>query len=156
LREFWSEYRGVRDWLDGQENIYQNGGKIQSLNGRIRDEILPGNEIINTPGQGSASEIVLEAQNALYLRAITEDMNFLPRFNIHDDLGFILPIENEDILESYIRDIALEIVKVRFPFITVPLTTECRIGTDWASLEAITTFTGNYYDKIGGNLIIGN
>lgn len=146
LAEFWGEkegYIGVKTWIDSQFEFYHKHGEVQSLTGRARNEILPGNEIINTPNQGLAAEIVTEAQNALYVLAQT-DKYFLARINIHDDLVFELPDSNE--LFQYINTIGKEIVKPRFPFINVPLMTECRVGYDWANLESVCNIVGEYYE----------
>lgn len=143
LDEFWGEkegYSDVKKWIDEQFRLYQKYGEVKSLTGRARNEVLPGNEVINTPNQGLAAEIVTEAQNALCQKALTEDIYFLPRINIHDDLIFELPDSND--LEQYINTIGQEIVKPRFPFINVPLMTECRIGYNWAELEGIVNFVG--------------
>lgn len=149
LSEFWGEkegYREVKRWIDEQFILYQREGEVRSLTGRARNEVLPGNEVINTPCQGLAAEIVTEAQNALCKMALEIDPYFLPRVNIHDDLLFELPDSND--LFQYIQTIGQEIVKPRFPFINVPLMTECRIGTDWASLESVVNFVGEPYSEI--------
>ena len=143
--EFWDTYPGVKRWVAKQFEEYFATGCVSSLNGRVRNEVLPGNEPVNTPIQSTAAEIVLEAQIALFNRAMTSDINFMPRIQVHDDLIFYLPDGDDNKLEWYIREIGKEIVKPRFPFINVPLTTECRIGYNWAELQGMTTFTGTYY-----------
>lgn len=144
--EFWGEYAASKKWIDTQFDVYQTTGTICSLTNRIRDEVVSGNEPINSAIQGTGAEIVLAAQNALYHKAITEDINFMPRINIHDDLVFCLPATNEDEFERYIRTIGDEIVKPRFPFVNLPLTTECRIGYNWADLNAICVFQGGWFE----------
>lgn len=144
--EFWSEYCDAKKWVDGQFKLYQEKGYVTSLTNRIRNEVLPGNETCNSPAQGSAAELVLEAQNALFYKAIeTGDWYYQPRINIHDDLMFELP--DDDRLGDYVDEIQKEIVKPRFPFVNVPLVTECRVGPDWASLESIFTFKGPYFEN---------
>lgn len=145
LGEFWEEYAEAKVWIDGQFEYYNKTGTVVSLTGRVRDEQLPGNEVINTPIQGTAAEIVLEAQNALFERAMLDDINFLPRINIHDDLIFELPDDSD--LERYIKAIGEEIVKPRFDWVTTPLMTECRIGYNWEALEAVTKFIGAYHES---------
>lgn len=144
--EFWTDYALTKRWIDKQFEFYRLHGIIQSLTGRVRDTVLPGNEVINTPVQGLAAEIVLEAQNALCAKGLTQDFTFLPRVNIHDDLGFFIP-EKDELAEQYISEIGQEIVKPRFDFVTIPLTTECRIGYNWCDLNGITTFQGQYYKE---------
>lgn len=143
LGEFWREYAGVKRWIDGQFAEYKETGTVRSLTARIRDEVIGGNEPINTPIQGTAAEMVLEAQNALYEKAINEDDNFLPRINIHDDLLFLFPDDSN--LDKYIQVTAEEIVKPRFDFVNLPLMTECRIGYNWADLIPVQKFEGKSY-----------
>ena len=145
-REFWSNYTASKQWIDKQFEYYQLTGTIHSLTNRIRDEVVSGNEPINSSIQGTAAEIVLEAENFLYNKAMIEDINFLPRINVHDDLLFLLPERNEDQLEFYIKTIGEEIVVPRFDFINLPLTTDCRISHNWADLESICTFQGSWFE----------
>lgn len=143
LGEFWSLYAPTHKWVIGQFEKYQRTGCVSSLTGRDRNEVLPGNEVTNSPSQGSAAELVIEAQNALFFKAMNEDINYLPRINIHDDIVFCLPDSSE--LQQYIMTIGYEIVLPRFDFVTVPLMTEARIGTNWCDLEAVCTIQGQYF-----------
>lgn len=144
--EFWGRYSSVKDWTDGQVRFYQKYGYVESLTGRVRNDVMPGMEIVNTPIQGSGSEIVVEAQVALYNRAITEDINFLPRMAIHDDLTFFLPDNNN--LERYIQVIGQDMTKARFPFVTVPLAVEPSVGYNWADTCKLDTITGVAYEVV--------
>jgi uracil-DNA glycosylase family 4 len=144
LSEFWSLYPSAERWVKGQVTKYQETGQVESLTGRARNEVLPGNEITNSPVQGLAAELVLEAQNALFLKAVVEENeNFFPRVNIHDDI-MQLPVDDSK-LGDFIESSAAEIVKPRFNFITVPLSSECRVGYNWAELETVKTFSGSYF-----------
>lgn len=144
--ELWNRFPQTEKWTVGQFEFYKNNGYIQSLTGRVRNDVLPGHEITNNPIQGTGAEIVLEAQNALYSRAIIDHDDYLfPRINIHDDLTFILPDNNDT--EKYIRVIADEMTKPRFPFISCPLLVECSIGYNWCDIEQIAEFTGKTYEE---------
>jgi len=143
LEEFWGEYRGVRKWIDKQFRLYQETGTVVSLTGRIRNQVLKGHEPINSAIQGTGAEIVLEAQTALMEKGLSEDICFLPRINVHDDLTFILP-DNSD-LPTYCEVIAKEIVQPRFDFITLPLMTEGKIGKNWCELEEAGKWEGSYF-----------
>lgn len=143
--EFWPTYQGVKDWVDGQFSYYYENGIVKTLTNYIRDEVVLGNEPINSAIQGSAAHIVIDAQIALTDIGIHQDEFFLPRWNIHDDLGFILPDNNDT--DRYIQAIGEEIVKPRHPFISVPLMTEVKVGYDWADMEEIANFTGAYFES---------
>lgn len=142
--EFWSEYPGVRAWQQRMFAEYERTGCVRLMTGMVRNEALPGNEPTNTPIQGTAAHLVLEAQNACTFRAIRDNEDpFMTRFNIHDDLGFFVP-DNSD-AERYIEETAAEIVLPRFSFVNVPLMTECRVGPNWKDLEPIGKFEGSYH-----------
>jgi DNA polymerase I-like protein with 3'-5' exonuclease and polymerase domains len=64
-----------------------------------------------------------------------------PRLNLHDDLTFLLP---EDEVEEYVKFIHPILTRVRFPFQCVPLTVELAIGDNWAELDKIATFEGDF------------
>jgi uracil-DNA glycosylase family 4 len=144
--EFWSLFPKAKKWVDGQFEFYHEHGYVESLVGRPRNEILPGNEPANSPTQELGAVIVLEAQNALYHKALdVEDMYFLPRINIHDDLGYLVPDNNET--ERYIRTIGSEMVKPRFPFVTVPLLVEFSAGYNWCDENEICKATGGIWGE---------
>lgn len=146
MSEFWTEYDGVKDWVDGQFRFYQTHGYIETLTKMVRNEVLPGNEVINNVIQGTGAHIVLEAQNALYRLAMeTGDLYLMPRINIHDDLTFFLP--DDERLEGYIRFLTSEMVKPRFSFVTCPLMVECKIGPNWSDFEEVCKIEGSYWSN---------
>ncbi len=141
---FWHEFRGVKNWIKKQRQEYQDTGGIRLPSGRVRHGILTGNEPINTPVQGAEADIVQRAQDELIMHARRyDDIHFLPRINIHDDLTFLL--KDNDELPEYIDTIGKIMVEPNFDWITVPLTVEAGIGKNWADQEHITLFTGDYY-----------
>jgi DNA polymerase-1 len=143
LDEFWKRYAGAKTWIREKRNIYKDTGSVSLLNGLIRHGYMGGNETINTPIQGTGAVLVLAAQNALSELSRKEREHYLhPRINIHDDLTFVLP--DDETIAAYIEVIAQEMVKVRFPWQTVPLAVEVKIGYNWAELEYVADFTGDY------------
>lgn len=143
-QEFWACYPQAKEWVDGQFRLYSEKGYVQSLTDRVRNEVLKGNEPCNSPSQGTAAELVLEAQNALFSKSMAEDPYYQPRINIHDDLVFVFP-DDDKILGDYVESTGKEIVEPRFPFVTVPLSSECRVGYNWNSLEKVHIFNGPYF-----------
>lgn len=144
LGEFWTAYPGVAKWVKARRQEYNDTGSISLLTGMVRHAILWGNESLNTPIQGTAAHIVLDAQNALCELAMKhKDPYLFPRLNLHDDLMFVLP-EEPDTLEAYIEIIAKELVTIRYPFQIVPLSVEVKIGPNWCDLEEVAVFTGPY------------
>ena len=144
VKKFWARYSVAEKWVKGQRQLYTDTGSVFTMCGVERHGILPGNEVINTPVQGTAAHVVLEAQNALSALSLELDDPYLhPRINIHDDLTFILPDDTETI-DAYMEVIAQELLKVRFPWQIVPWMVEFKIGTDWERFEAIGEVVGDY------------
>lgn len=142
-KDFWREYRDIKRWIDNQRQIYKQTGGISTLTGRRRHGILDGNEPINTPIQGTAADLVLDAMNALAQRAQAEQMDVIfPRINIHDDLSFFVPDGND--LDAYLDIISEEMVAVRHDFQVVPLMIEMSIGPNWCDQEEFGKVTGDY------------
>jgi DNA polymerase I-like protein with 3'-5' exonuclease and polymerase domains/uracil-DNA glycosylase len=142
LADFWVEYSGAKKWVQERRNEYKEYGTSHTLTGRVRHEVLLGNEPLNNPIQGTGADIVVDSMNALaaYSHEV-DDPYFHPRINIHDDLIFELPEANAD---QYISKIMDEMVTVRYDFQIVPLMVEARVGSDWADLEEFTTHTGDW------------
>jgi len=143
LDELWQEFPGVRAWIKQQRRQYYETGCIYTLTGRVRYGIASGNEMINTPIQGSAADIMLDACSELSEMSIAENDPYLhPRVAIHDDLMFELPDDGR--LLMYIERIWPVLTKVRYPWLVVPLIIEARIGTTWRDLEDFAVFEGKY------------
>lgn len=133
--EFWDEFRAVRKWQDRTVASYKRKLYVETLTGRRRHGPLSLNQIINTPIQGTASDIVTESMNALSVYAEVEDKpQFQAVMNIHDDLTFYIPDETVD---TDIQTIAHEMTKIRFPFINVPLIVEVSMGRRWNEKDEV-------------------
>jgi len=141
---FWGRYKGAYEWVKRQRIEYKETASARTLTDRVRYGTLDGNKIINTPIQATAADLVIDAQNELsaYARE-TGDWAIHPRINIHDDLGFFVRDEDDEI-ERCVKIIAESMTKVRFPWQIVPLTVEVQMGYDWAHLEEIAVIKGDY------------
>jgi uracil-DNA glycosylase family 4 len=137
--KFWDTFAGVKAWQDRVLSGYEENGYVEMLTGRRRHGPLSGNESINTPIQGTASDIVTEGMVILSRIAHEEGLPDLqPCINIHDDLTFYLP---DLLLDAHIERIAKEMCSVRFPFINVPITVEVSVGKTWDAQEEIGVFS---------------
>ena len=144
-QDFWQEFAGVKKWIAARRAEYEETGSMHLLTDIVRHTInWGGNEPINTPIQGTAACVVVEAMNELAaLSRELKDPYFHPRINIHDDLMFVLP-EDFDHAQAYVDRIMETMVKVRFDWQIVPLMVEGKVGPSWADLEEFTTHTGEY------------
>jgi DNA polymerase I-like protein with 3'-5' exonuclease and polymerase domains/uracil-DNA glycosylase len=141
--EFWQEYSGAAKWVKERRAEYNDFGISRTLTGRVRHEVLMGNEPLNNPIQGTGADFVLDSMNALANHSIALSDPYLhPRINIHDDLIFELP-DNDD-LPRYVDFIKKEMVRIRYDFQIVPLMVEARVGYNWCDLEEFMTYTGDY------------
>jgi uracil-DNA glycosylase family 4 len=144
---FWRRYAAAHRWLKGQRSGYRDNAAVRNLCGVERYGIMLGNEPINHPIQSTAARLVLEAQNEVFgLAKRHGDLHFMPRINIHDDLVFALP-DDSDLMITYIKEISKVLTKVRFDWQIVPLKVEWKVGANWADLEAVHEFTGDYRRK---------
>jgi uracil-DNA glycosylase family 4 len=143
--EFWDEFSGVAAWQQKIMARYSRTGYVETLTGFRRHGPLTKNKIINTPIQGTASDIVVDAMNRLSERAESLDcIIYQPVMNIHDDLEFYIPQQD---LETYLEPIIEEMLFCQFPFINVPLSLEVAVGTDWGNLEEMAVFYSDEWNQ---------
>lgn len=137
--EFWGMFGGVKAWQDKMLKRYKQVGYVETLTGRRRHEPINDNQIINSPIQGTASEIVTDGSVRLSRLAYFEQRPELQfRINVHDDLTFYFSDEQ---LEDNIQTVAREMLACPFEFINVPLTVEVSVGKTWDSQEEVEVFS---------------
>jgi DNA polymerase I-like protein with 3'-5' exonuclease and polymerase domains len=142
--EFWAEYADVLRWQKEVFKFYQDNGFIKTLTNYKRDGVVPGNEPVNNFCQGTAAFVVAEARNSIKEKAFAEnDLALLPRWDIHDDLSYLIPDSSDS--EQYIKTITEEMVIPRFNFITCPLLVEASVGYNWCDLEEVCKVERGYY-----------
>jgi DNA polymerase-1 len=139
--EFWEMFSGVEAWQRALIKFYKEYGYIEGLTGFRRRAPLSKNMIINSPVQGTASDIVVDAMNRLSRISLKENKpELLAVINIHDDLTFFVP---EKHLDESIERIVLEMLDVPYDFVNVPISVETSLGNNWADMEKIGTFKSN-------------
>jgi DNA polymerase I-like protein with 3'-5' exonuclease and polymerase domains len=151
FKEFWDTFKGLGSWQEKLMKGYYQDGFVENFFGRRRRYPMTRNEAINFPIQSSASEIVVDAMTRLSQMALDTDTPYLhPVLNIHDDLTFCIP-DNEDIIDEAIEVITTEMLRLPYDFVNVPMAVEVSIGTNWENLEDIvkiwTTDTGRHSAK---------
>lgn len=141
--KFWEMFEAVKRWQEQTVAFYNKHGYVQTLTGRRRYEPLSHNEIINTPIQGTASDIVVDSMDQLAAEAWKRKRPQLAaRMNIHDDLTFYLP---EVSLEEDLDIIVPIMCQPRFDFVNVPITVEISIGKTWGDQEEVATVESTDY-----------
>ncbi len=135
FEEFWDTFRGVKRWQDKTVEFYNEHGYVELLTGQRRHGPLSPNQIFNTPIQGTAAKIVLDAMNRISERACNkEDWWLHPVLNVHDDLTFAVPKKRVD---EYLDLTARYMCRKTFDFINVPLLIEQSVGANWFSLKEV-------------------
>src|SRR3990167_3444502 len=63
--EFWEQFAGVKQWQEKVLSFYNTNLYVEMLTGRRRHGPLTANQLFNTPIQGPASDIVVDAMERL-------------------------------------------------------------------------------------------
>lgn len=136
--DFWDEFSGVRAWQEDLLRFYKRHGYVQCATGRRRRGPLSFNRVINSPVQGTAAEIVMEAMCRL---SETEDPELQPEINIHDDLTFMRV--RADRVDKVADKVITHMLAVPFDFVNVPISVEVAMGTNWMEMQEIGTFSSD-------------
>ncbi len=141
--DFWEEFEGVHRWQQQLLKFYREHGYVESLTGRRRRGPLSVNQVINSPVQGTAAEIVLDAMSRL---SETADPELQPEINIHDDLTYLrVPEDRVDIIAEKVID---KMINVPFEWARiVPIQVEMSCGPNWADLEEIGVYASDTWRK---------
>ena len=138
MEEFWDIFQGVKKWQWKLRKFYDENGYVECLTGRRRHHPLSTNQIINTPVQGTASDMVVDAMKRLSWYSQREDKpQFQAKFNIHDDLMFSIPTKS---LDDDTEFIVKTMLFTNYKFVNVPLSAEVSVGKNWYEMETIGGF----------------
>jgi uracil-DNA glycosylase family 4 len=145
--KFWQEFSGVKSWQEELEDFYERNGYVETLTGRRRRAPITHNELINSPIQGTASDITVSAWSRLSQAASELDMwQFQARLEIHDELVFHIPKKTFDRDLEFIVDHLLDCD--HFDFINVPLAVEVNRGPNWYEQQHVMTIFSDDLGKI--------
>lgn len=140
--DFWDEYEGVHQWQQKLLKFYREYGYVECLTKRRRRGPLSLNQVINSPVQGTAAEIVFDAMSRL---SEIGDIELQPEINIHDDLTFLrVPDDGVDVIAEKIID---TMVNVPFSWVNVPIQVEMSCGPNWADLEEVGVYASDTWRK---------
>jgi uracil-DNA glycosylase family 4 len=137
VREFWKMFPTAKNWQEELLKFYREYGYVETLNGRRRRGPMTTNQIFNSPVQGTAAEIVLDAMSRLSEMEVDE---LQPEINIHDDLTFVrVPAKRADEIAEKVID---TMINVPFKFVNVPIVVEMSVGPNWCDLEELKDESG--------------
>lgn len=147
FKEFWKTFAGIDSWKKETTKFYEKNGYVETLTGRRRQGPMISTEFLNSPIQGTASDVVVDAMVRLAHKGVKQKKPWLQaRLNIHDDLTFSIPKTE---LPEALVDIVTSMVNVPFNWVTAPMSVECSIGEDWLTMEdVIKADTRNYQEVL--------
>jgi uracil-DNA glycosylase family 4 len=139
--EFWEQLKGVRAWQKRVTGFYDKHFYVECLSGRRRRGPLSYNMQINSPIQGLASDMVVDAMVRLAELSITLDKPYLaPVLNIHDDLTFYVPKRR---VEEALEYIVPAMLTFDYPWAEgIPMMVEASVGNDWGNQSPVGKFDG--------------
>lgn len=142
---FWDVFAGVKKWQEEQLEFYHEYGYVECLTGRRRRGPISKNQLFNSPVQGTAADIVMDAMCRL---SETGDPELQPEINIHDDLTYCrVPVARVDEIAEKVIGYMLD---VPYDFVNVPISVEASVGPDWLNLKEFGTFYSHTWFKHNG------
>ena len=140
---FYQTYPKVAEWQEEVWNQVKAQGYYETFFGRTR-KFSPGQaknkaqlakirrEAINTPIQGTASDLVRTATGTLWKKMRHKKMRAKMIAHVHDEIMFDVP---EKELEYLIRTAPPLMESFDFDWINVPIKVDIKLGTAWGKLE---------------------
>lgn len=141
IAAYFSRYRGVKAYLDNTLVETRKSGMAKTLFGRIRPipEIMaPQAQLrnfaertaLNSPLQGTAADLIKLAMIAIHRRLAEEGFEARMILQVHDELLFELPVDEQDELEKLVRKEMENVYELK-----VPLGVEIGAGPNWRDLD---------------------
>lgn len=146
FQKFWKMFAGVKTWQEILKAGYEKNGWVATLNGQRRHGPMSPSEIINSPIQGTAAELKLDAMRRCAIRSYKERKYWLqPHLDVHDDLTFEVP---EDRFKDGLYDIIETMTCCPFDWLNVPIQVEAAAGYNWCDLHEIVKTDNLKYQSV--------
>lgn len=128
-KSFWQQFQVIKEWQSKTLDKYYKNGYVETLTGFRRQAPISKLDVLNTPIQGTASDIVIDAMCRLFERVERDGKEFMPICNIHDELLFYVKNDNVDKIMPEIEKTMLD---CKFSFLgDIPLEIEMSCGDTW-------------------------
>ena len=142
IYDWFSVYGGVADWIEEQKGYARRYGLVRDMWGRIRlvPELMSVHravveagirQAVNAPIQSGAQGVIKEAMGQLVPLYREFGGGIRPLLQVHDDLLF----EVRDDLVSLVIPLIKDVMENAAPFMTVPLTVDCKVGKRWNEMK---------------------
>jgi DNA polymerase-1 len=141
IKSYFEKYSGVKEYLDRTKKEAKEKGYVQTLLGRRR-YILEINSTnaqvrmaaermaINMPVQGTSADIIKVAMIQLQHEMEREGLEAKMILQVHDELLFELPREEEEKLKKLVLEIMPNAIKL-----SVPVKVDIKTGRSWGDME---------------------
>ncbi len=140
---YFARYPKVKEYIDGQIARAEEEGFVTTILGRRRylPEIknknqsirsLAQRQAVNTPIQGSASDIIKLAMVGIHHQIKERGVKSSMILQIHDELVFDVPEDELKEFISLIRDKMEHVLKL-----DVPIKVDIKVGRNWSEMEEV-------------------
>lgn len=140
---YFSRYYGVKEYIEQQIQRAESDGFVSTILGRRRylPEInnknqairqLAQRQAVNTPLQGSASDLIKKAMIDIYHQISKDKFEAKMILQIHDELLFDLPKKEVKEFTLLVKDKMENVLKL-----DVPIRVDVKVGKNWAEMEGI-------------------
>ena len=140
IDSYFTTYPKVREFLDETVEKAKENGYAETLLGRrryipeLRSPHYPvrqaGERIaLNMPVQGTSADIINEAMVGIQKRLDAEDFRSKMLLQVHDELVFETPREEEQPLRAMLEEVMPNAIEM-----SVPIKIDVKTGEDWASM----------------------
>ncbi|MEE2754085.1 MAG: DNA polymerase I [Candidatus Latescibacterota bacterium] len=137
IESYFTQYPGIRDYMDNTIEFCREKGYVQTVTGRRRylRDINSRNKTlrsaaernaINSPIQGSAADMIKIAMAKIHNRMREADLKSRMLLQVHDELVFDMHKDEADVLPSLVE----EEMKTAIP-LSVPIAVELGTGDNW-------------------------
>ena len=137
IDEYFKQYSGIKTYIDRILEKARKNNYVETISGRRRPIWDANSEnslrrkaaeriAINMPIQGSAAELIKIAMIDIYKKLLKEDLKSKMILQIHDELLFEFPEDEEDILISIVVNSMEQAMRLR-----VPIIVDYGVGNNW-------------------------
>ena len=137
IDEYFKQYSGIKTYIDRILEKARKNNYVETISGRRRPIWDANSEnslrrkaaeriAINMPIQGSAAELIKIAMIDIYKKLLKEDLKSKMILQIHDELLFEFPEDEEDILISIVVNSMEQAMLLR-----VPIIVDYGVGNNW-------------------------
>jgi len=140
---YFARYPKVKDYIQEQVGKAEKDGFVTTILGRRRyiPEINDKNQsirefakrkAINTPVQGSASDLIKLAMIQIHHQIKSKDLSATMVLQVHDELVFNLPVKELKEVKDLVKERMENVLKL-----AVPIKVDMKKGKNWLDLERI-------------------